>query len=116
MLPHYLNKVNTSSLLSFGINDEKNHSEVNAILKLRYRREKLKNPIKISALVIRVTSTGELGMSRPCAHCTISLFRLPRKFGYVVTDIYYSDQNGDIIKTSMNELLEGPQHISRGNR
>ena len=116
MQHHYLNKDNTSSLLSFGINDEKNHSEVNAILKLRYRREKLKKPIKISALVIRITRTGELGMSKPCAHCTISLFRLPRKFGYVITDIYYSDENGDIIKTSMNQLLEGPQHISRGNR
>jgi hypothetical protein len=116
MLPHYLNKDNASSLLSFGINDEKNHSEVNAILKLRFRREKLKNPIKISALVIRVSSTGELGMSRPCAHCTFSLFRLPRKFGYVITDIYYSNENGNIIKTNINELLEGPQHISRGNR
>jgi len=116
MLHHYLYKNNTNYQLSFAINDEKNHSEVNAILKLRFRREKLKNPIKISALVIRVSSTGELGMSKPCAHCTISLFKLPRKFGYVITDIFYSDENGNIIKTNINELLEGSQHISRGNR
>ena len=87
-----------------------------AILKLKYRRDKLKSPIKISALVLRVSATGVLGMSRPCLHCVRSLDSLPQKLGYIVTDVYYSDDHGDIVKTNMSCLLEGPQHVSRGHR
>lgn len=89
---------------------------MNAILKLKYRRDKLKRPIKISAFVIRITHTGTLGMSRPCMHCLWSLDRLPRKSGYLVSDVYYSDDNGSIVKTTMKNLLGGPQHVSRGHR
>jgi len=98
------------------VNDEKIHSEVDAILKLKYRRDKLKCPIKISALVIRISSTGILGMSRPCTHCLQSLDSLPRKSGYIVTNVYYSDEHGNLVKTTMSALLDGPQHVSRGHR
>jgi len=84
------------------------------MLKLKYRRDKLKNPMKISALVIRTTSTGTLGMSRPCMHCLWAFNRLPRKLGYVITEVYYSDEKGNIIKTNMKSLLDGPLHVSRG--
>jgi hypothetical protein len=49
-------------------------------------------------------------------HCLLSLNRLPRKYGYIVSDVYYSDENGDIIKTNIKSLLEGQLHISRGHR
>ena len=89
---------------------------MNAILKLKYNRNKIKNPIKIGILVIRVSSTGVLSMSKPCTHCLWSLSHLPQKRGYLVTDVYYSNEHGEIIKTTLNELLRGPQHISRGHR
>ena len=98
------------------MNDERRHSEVDAILKLKYRRDKLKKPIKIAALVIRVTATGALGMSRPCMHCIFALNRLPERMGYIITEVYYSDKNGEIIKTTMGALLVGHQHVSRGHR
>lgn len=113
---HYLKNNNPYSILSIGVNDENRHAEVDAILKLKYRKDKLKHPIKISVLVIRVSTTGVLGMSRPCMHCTHALYSLPKKSGYIVKDVYYSDEDGNILKTTMTDLLMGPQHISHGNR
>jgi hypothetical protein len=105
-----------NNVLSVGVNDDKIHSEVDAILKLKYRRDKLKHPIKISVLVVRITQTGILGMSKPCLHCVWALHKLPRRLGYVVSDVYYSDKNGEIVKTTMKSLLSGPLHVSRGHQ
>ncbi len=99
------------------MNDEKVHSEVSAISKLRKLPDRLKNPKKIDILVLRVSSTGRLGMSKPCKHCINALSTIPLKLGYKIDDIYYSNDTGTISKTTMTHLLkEDNPHVSRGNR
>ena len=111
---HALNK---EDILSFGVNDEKVHSEVCAVSKLRKLPDRLKNPKKIDIIVLRVTSTGKLGMSKPCKHCIFALSSIPLKLGYKIDDVYYSNDEGTITKTTMTHLLkEDDQHVSRGNR
>lgn len=104
-----------NNIISIGVNDEYRHSEVDAILKLKFLRHKLKKPVKLEILVIKVSSTRQLGLSKPCIHCLIALSSIP-KTGYIITDIYYSNENGDIIKTTLKTLLNEEHHISYGNR
>ena len=111
---HALNK---DKILSFGVNDEKVHSEVSAVSKLRKLPDRLKNPKKIDIIVLRVSSTGKLGMSKPCKHCIFALSSIPLKLGYKIDDVYYSNEIGTITKTTMVHLLmEDDPHVSRGNR
>jgi hypothetical protein len=111
---HALNK---EDILSFGVNDEKVHSEVCAVSKLRKLPDRLKNPKKIDIVVLRVSPTGKLGMSKPCKHCIIGLSIIPLRLGYKIDDVYYSNDGGTITKTTMTRLLqEDNPHVSRGNR
>jgi len=113
----YQHALNKEDLLSFGVNDEKVHSEVSAVSKLRKLPDRLKNPKKIDIIVLRVTSTGKLGMSKPCKHCIFALSSIPLKLGYKIDDVYYSNDGGTITKTTMTHLLkEDNPHVSRGNR
>ena len=112
-----LHALNKNEILSFGVNDEKVHSEVSAISKLKKLKDRLKNPKKIDIIVLRVSSTGKLGMSKPCKHCIFALSSIPLKLGYKIDDVYYSNDTGTISKTTMTHLLkEDNPHVSRGNR
>ena len=86
------------------------HAEMCAMNKLRIKKDNK----KINILVIRITHDGELRQSRPCKHCIMSLsqYRNVR-----IKNIYYSDQNGDIIKEKFKDMIDGDNfHISKGNR
>lgn len=89
------------------------HAEANAMRKLLPLRRQ-KNLKKIDLLVIRVSKNGQFGNSKPCIHCILNLSKnLPEK-GYVLQDVYYTDEKGNIIAIKFQNLLhETTPHISR---
>jgi hypothetical protein len=95
---------NRLNILSYGINiyDDKGngseHAEANAIRKLQALYKK--NYKKISILVIRTSITGKLGMSKPCIKCLLDLYNKPLKKGYIIKNVIYSDNNGNIVFTN----------------
>lgn len=90
------------------------HAEIDAMKKLpSHKKNRL---ISVSLLVIRVDRSGELKNSRPCFDCLKRLQYINR-YGYRLVNIYYSDENGQIIKKKYYQLLEdNNQHISKGYR
>lgn len=90
------------------------HAEINAINNLVHHSANKKHLTKIDLLVIRTTNTGKLGMSKPCIKCIIDLSTLPQKRGYILKNIFYSGQDGTIIKTNLKSLIETKDyHMSR---
>lgn len=79
------------------------HAEHAAISKLMPLKNK-KRLKKIDILVIRLSPKNKLQSSKPCSHCIKIMMFLPNKKGYSVRDIYYSDTNGNIIKTTLKKL------------
>lgn len=76
------------------------HAEHDTINKLPFT----KKPKKINMLVIRITKNGKLGMSKPCNKCVSYMIHLFPKKGYIVKNIYYSTNEGCIIKTNLRKL------------
>ena len=109
------------NVLSYGINmydisrgAGTTHAEANAINNLPPRPNNRKHLKKINILVIRTSNTGKIGMSKPCIKCIIDMMCLPPKKGYIIKNISYSDSNGDIITTSLKNLIsEGEFHVTR---
>jgi len=65
---------------------------------------------KWDVIVLRVSKTGSLGMSKPCKHCLLNF-----KNSFVkIKNIYYSNSEGKIECKSLTNLLnEKNPHISR---
>jgi len=88
------------------------HAEHDAINKLQPLKNKKKlEPINL--LVIRVSKTNKIQSSKPCGNCIEKMKTLPIKKGYKIHDIYYSDSEGTIIKTSLESLDAEEKHYSR---
>ena len=110
-------KYNFMNILSYGINKYADingmmptiHAEHDAILRLPSIKNK-KKPVKINLLVIRFLKTYKLANSKPCLNCIHNMVELPKKRGYKIEDIYYSENDGTIIKTNINKLLNEPVH------
>lgn len=67
--------------------------------------------------MVRVNkSSTRLANSRPCWHCLVMMNTLAPKKGYRIRKIYYSDTDGNIIKSSLQQLLDEERYISYGNR
>ena len=115
-------KKNIFNALSYGINmydTQKNigsrhkHSEAVAIDNLPILPNK-KHLKQINILVIRTSMLGKIGMSKPCIKCILDMNTIPQKKGYIIKYIYYSDRDGQIIRTTVKELLNSQDfHISR---
>ena len=104
------------NILSIGQNIARNeykscHAEHEAINRLKNRNTK--QLMGINIYVLRTTLTGSIGMSKPCAHCLAIMCSLPQKKGYKINNIFYTDQNGNIEKKKLGELLNDDLHISR---
>jgi cytidine deaminase len=109
-----------ANILSFGINTLGDvdgltpgiHAEHDAIRKLPplRRRNKLEN---INMLVIRLSTTNKLQMSKPCVNCIQMMNSMPEKLGYKIKNVYYSNSNGNIIKTNLKNLENEETHYSR---
>ena len=88
------------------------HAEHFAINKLK-ARPKNKKLYKISMIVIKISPTGLLGMSKPCKHCIENLQNLANRKGYHIEYIYFSNSNRQIEKWSYEDLIKDPnKHIT----
>jgi len=108
------------NILSFGINkysdsDGKKpsvHAEYDAISKLLPLKKKKKLE-SIDILVIRVSRINTIQMSKPCYNCIQTMKILPEKKGYKINNIYYSNNEGDIVKTNIKCLDNTEYHFSK---
>ena len=108
-----------TKILSFGVNQSPNsdyitpgiHAEQDAINKLKPLKYKKKLE-SINILVIRLSSKNKLQSSKPCANCIESMKNNPTKKGYKIQNVYYSDSEGNIIKTNLVSLDNEEKHIS----
>jgi len=116
-----LRKSNILNVLSYGINtyddsrsEGTTHAEINAIKNIISHSNNKKHLVGIDILVIRTSNTGKIGMSKPCVKCIIDLSTLPQKKGYLLKNIYYSTNDGTIVRTSIkNLILTKDYHMSR---
>jgi cytidine deaminase len=88
------------------------HAEESAILNLPCL-EKKKNLKKVDIIVVRTTKKGCLGLSKPCCHCIFLMNTLIKEKGYIIQDIYYTDENREVEQTTLNRLLQDEIHISK---
>ena len=90
------------------------HAETNVINKVsKKHREKAKkrNKYVYDLIVIRVSASGcTLGNSLLCKHCIHSILETPKRTGIKIRKIYYSNEEGEIIKTTPLQLslIESP--------
>lgn len=107
-------------ILSFGTNQMGDssgivpgiHAEYNAIKKLAPLRKKKKLE-SINMLVVRLSGKNKLQSSKPCSNCIEVMKTLPERKGYKIQYIYYSDGEGNIVKTSLQGLDNEEKHYSR---
>jgi hypothetical protein len=107
-------------ILSFGVNQMGDingntpgiHAEEDALSKLMPLKYK-KRLEPINLLVIRLSPKNKLQSSKPCSNCIKLMSLIPKKKGYKIENIYYSDENGEIIKTNLQSLENGEQHYSK---
>jgi cytidine deaminase len=88
------------------------HAEYDAINRLRPLKRK-KHLQNINILVVRLSKNNKLQSSKPCANCIKTMKILPEKKGYRIRNIYYSNENGDIVTSSLKNLDNEELHYSR---
>ena len=88
------------------------HAEHDAIAKLIPLRRKKKLE-SINILVIRLSGKNKLQSSKPCSSCIKIMQTLPIKKGYKIQNIYYSNEESTIVKTSLYNLEKEEKHYSR---
>ena len=94
MLSHGKNHYNSRNI-SIG---NSTHAEVACL-------NKLTNNIKsIDLIILRVKSNGTLGNSKPCSGCMIFMLKNIKLRKLNIVNIYYSNEFGNIIKTTLNKL------------
>lgn len=89
------------------------HAEVDAMNHLPLPKKRTKIITEISILIIKATSNGELRNSAPCVHCLKSMYIMPKKLGYKINRVYYSNNDGDIECNKLIDLLKSDKlHVS----
>ena len=107
-------------ILSFGVNQMgdsagKNpgiHAECDALTKLMPLKNK-KRLEPINLLVVRFSPKNKIQSSKPCYNCIETMKNYPKKIGYKIVNIYYSDTDGNIIKTNLKLLDTEEKHYSK---
>ena len=114
------NVLQKANILSFGFNKMGDidgnepgiHAEHDAINKLK-PLDKKKKLEPINLLVIRFSKNNKIQSSKPCANCIQNMKTLPKKKGYKIKNIYYSNDNEEIVKSSIKILETEGLHYSR---
>lgn len=93
------------------------HAEEDVIRKMERKytdKVNKKNKKKFNLIVIKVSRNGEnVGMSRLCEQCVLRVYNLSSTSGIKIKYIFYSDENGNIIKSSPSKLFNrNDQHIT----
>ena len=107
ILTYGINKMGDSEGLQPGIHAE--HDAIKKLLPLK-RKRRLES---INILVIRLSSKNKLQSSKPCIKCINMMKILPIKLGYKIQYVYYSNENGEIVKSSIKMLEAEDPHYSR---
>jgi len=66
----------------------------------------------VNILVIRLSKKNRLQNSKPCANCIETIKNLPKRKGYCIKNIYYSNDNEEIIKSNVKILERENLHYS----
>jgi cytidine deaminase len=85
------------------------HDAINGLKPLR-RKKHLQN---VNILVVRLSKNNRLQNSKPCANCIETMNILPEKKGYRIKNVYYSNENGEIVKSNLKILENEELHYSR---
>lgn len=107
ILSYGFNKMGDINGLQPGI-----HAEYDAIRKLLPLRRN-KRLVNVNILVIRLSGKNKLQSSKPCAICIETMKKFPPKLGYNIQNVFYSNDNGDIVRTSLMQLDNEEKHYSR---
>ena len=107
VLSYGVNKMGGSDGLAPGIHAE--YDAINKLVTLR-KRKKLES---VNLLVIRLSGKNKLQSSKPCSNCIDAMKILPEKKGYKIQNIYYSDSDGNIVKTTLSNLDNEEKHFSK---
>ena len=87
------------------------HAEYDAIRKLLpIKNKRLTN---INILVIRISGKNKLQSSKPCVNCIECMKQIPARLGYKIQNVYYSNENGEIVKSNIKNLENEEKHYSR---
>jgi deoxycytidylate deaminase len=87
------------------------HAEVSAVKHLPTHVTK-KRKIKIDLLVIRISNSNKLVNSKPCYKCLDYIYNNLLK--YSVRNIYYSNENGDLVVEKFNRLYhDDNKHVTK---
>lgn len=113
------NNLKKARILSFGVNQMGDsegkhrgiHAEYDSINKLMTIKNK-KNLIKINLLVIRLSPKNKIQSSKPCVNCIEAMKTFPEKKGYKIENVYYSNEDGKIIKSNLRKLDADEKHYS----
>jgi len=87
------------------------HAEEDALSKLKPLKIR-KRLERINLLVIRVSKKNKLQSSKPCGNCIEIMKKIPHKKGYKLDNIYYSDGEGNIVRTDLTTLECEDKHYS----
>jgi len=101
-----MNQMGDVAGLKPGIHAE--HDAINKLPQLKYKKRL--EPINL--LVVRLSGKNKLQSSKPCGNCINTMKNLPTKKGYKIQNIYYSDKDGHIVKTSLCNLDNESKHYS----
>jgi cytidine deaminase len=88
------------------------HAECDALTKLMPLKNK-KRLESINLLVVRFSPKNKIQSSKPCYNCIETMKNYPKKIGYKIENIYYSDSDGNIIKTNLKILDTEEKHYSK---
>lgn len=88
-----------------------------AINKIQQSRIKTRKIIDVSLLVIRITKSSNVNSytltnSRPCIAC-MSKIQNSIKYGYRISKIYFSNENGDIVFYKLKDIIMEKPFISK---
>lgn len=72
-----------------------------------------KKKIQVDLIVLCVTKTGKLRMSKPCAHCIKKLILCDN---VKIKNVYYSDREMGITQVTFSELIKEEKYVSRAFR
>jgi hypothetical protein len=106
-----------AKILSYGFNQMGSelipgiHAEEDAIRKLSPLKNKRLTNINI--LVIRISGKNKLQSSKPCVNCIECMKQMPVRLGYSIKNVYYSNDNGEIVKSNINKLENDEKHYTR---
>jgi cytidine deaminase len=107
IISYGVNKMGDSEGHYRGIHAE--HDAINKLVPLR-KKKKLRS---VNLLVIRLSGKNKLQSSKPCGKCIEMMKTLPVKKGYKIQNIFYSDCEGNIVKTTLRKLDREEKHYTK---